>query len=577
MTLPAPFMRAIVRPASGWREIKPLASLWGSGAGRPMQALRPVDHARAELGHGVAQAVIDDWRGGLARQRLRRVGGDWRGPAFRLKRGQRALPESDLVDASPAKMRVRPSDDHRGAVLRLEGEGAFNPQHQGRTGDRRVRIAFGGPWRPLQLDRPRVPGKRLANDGWPIGDQACFAQAARGHSLCDQPGREFSQRLGAAPHALHHCRGSEREDAEREVDGMSANVSALASEAKRKAIVARTLAWWDRCRRALAWRAEPGDIPDPYRVWLSEVLLQQTTVQAATPYYRAFIAKWPTVEDLALALIEDVMSTFAGLGYYSRVRNLHACAKEIARRGGTFPREEAELRALPGIGAYTAAAVAAIAFGRQTTPVDGNIARILARLLALEEPIARARTELAAAAGALAPSHRAGDFAQALMDIGATLCRPRNPVCGLCPLAPDCAAFQAGVPEAYPRRTEAKARPRRQGAVFFAQRSDGAFLARRRPPHGLLASTLELPGTLWTAEGPDEAVQGAAPVAARWRRLPGEVQQVFTHFALTLTVYAAQYEGGAPEGCSWVGSDAIGAVGFSAMMRKAVQHALTET
>jgi A/G-specific adenine glycosylase len=371
--------------------------------------------------------------------------------------------------------------------------------------------------------------------------------------------------------------GAESEDAGHEVDGMSANVSALASEAKRKAIVARTLAWWDRCRRTLAWRAKSGKIPDPYRVWLSEVLLQQTTAQAATPYYQAFIAKWPTVEELAAAPIEDIVSAFAGLGYYSRARNLHACAKEIARRGGTFPSEEAELRALPGVGAYTAAAVAAIAFGRPTTPVDGNIARVLARLLALEKPIARARAELATAARALAPSRRAGDFAQALMDIGAMLCRPRNPACPLCPLAEDCAAFQAGVPEVYPRRAEAKARPRRQGAVFFARRSDGAFLARRRPPHGLLASTLELPGTLWTAEGPGEAVHGAAPVVAHWRRLPGEVEQVFTHFALRLTVYAAEFEGGAPAGCSWVGSDVVGAAGFSAMMRKAIEHALTQT
>ncbi len=358
---------------------------------------------------------------------------------------------------------------------------------------------------------------------------------------------------------------------------MSANVGALASEAKRKAIVARTLAWWERRRRTLAWRAEPGETPDPYRVWLSEVLLQQTTAQAATPYYQTFIAKWPRVEDLAAAPTEEVMSAFAGLGYYSRARNLHACAKEIARRGGTFPSEEASLRALPGVGAYTAAAIAAIAFGRQTAPVDGNIARILARLLAVEKPIARARSELAAAARALAPSRRAGDFAQALMDIGATLCRPRNPACDSCPLAADCAAFHAGAPEAYPRPAQAKARPRRQGAVFFARRSDGAFLARRRPPTGLLASTLELPGTPWTTGGPGEAVQGAAPVIAHWRRLPGEVEQVFTHFALRLTVYASEFEGRAPAGCSWVGSDAVGAAGFSAMMRKAVEHALRQT
>jgi A/G-specific adenine glycosylase len=487
------------------------------------------------------------------------------------------LPEGDLVDASPAEMRVRPGHDHRGAVLRLKRKSAFDPQHQGRGGDRRVGIAFGGSRRPLQLDRPGVARKHLTDNGWPIGDQACFAQAARGQRFGDQAGREFSQRLGAAQRALHHRFGTESEDSGHEVDGMSANVSALASEAKRNGIVARTLGWWDRCRRTLAWRAEPGEIPDPYRVWLSEVLLQQTTARAATPYYQAFIAKWPRVEDLAASPIEDVMSTFAGLGYYSRARNLHACAKEIARRGGTFPSEEAELRALPGVGAYTAAAVAAIAFGRQTAPVDGNIARVLARLLAMEKPIAGARVELAAAARVLAPSRRAGDFAQALMDIGATLCRPQSPACNSCPLAQDCTAFQAGVPEVYPRRDEAKVRPRRQGAVFFARRSDGAFLARRRPPRGLLASTIELPGTPWTSKNPDDGLAGAAPVDARWRRLPGDVEQVFTHFALRLTVYAAEFEGGAPADCFWVKPDAIGAAGFSSMMRKAVKHALTQT
>jgi A/G-specific adenine glycosylase len=358
---------------------------------------------------------------------------------------------------------------------------------------------------------------------------------------------------------------------------MSANVSARALEAKRKTIVARTLKWWDRNRRTLAWRAEPRETPDPYRVWLSEVLLQQTTAQAATPYYQTFVAKWPRVQDLAAAPVEAVISAFAGLGYYSRARNLHACAKEIARRGGTFPSEEAELRALPGVGAYTAAAVAAIAFGQNAAPVDGNIARILARFLALQEPPARARAQIATAARALAPSRRAGDFSQALMDIGATLCRPRNPTCGPCPLAPDCAALRAGTPEAYPRRAEAKTRPRRQGAVFFARRSDGAFLVRRRPPHGLLASTVELPGTPWATKGPDGEIADIVPVIARWRRLQGEVEQVFTHFALRLTVYAAEFDGGAPAGCFWVAPDAVRSAGFSSLMRKAVEHALAQS
>ena len=355
---------------------------------------------------------------------------------------------------------------------------------------------------------------------------------------------------------------------------MTDSVSALGSPAKRRAIVVRTLKWWERNRRELAWRVPPGEAPDPYRVWLSEVLLQQTTAQAATPYYRAFVAQWPRVEDLAGAPNEAVVSAFAGLGYYSRALNLHACAREIARRGGRFPSEEASLRALPGVGAYTAAAIAAIAFGRQAAPVDGNVARVLARLIGLEQPIAHARSDIALAARALAPSRRAGDFAQALMDIGATICRPRNPDCAACPLGEDCAARRSGAPEAYPRRAEAKPRLKREGAVFFARRADGAFLARRRAPRGLLASTVELPGTPWTGEGPGRALAALAPVVARWRRLPGSVEQVFSHFALRLTVYAAPFDGGAPHGHFWVAPGAVEAAGFSSVMLKAVVLAL---
>jgi len=351
---------------------------------------------------------------------------------------------------------------------------------------------------------------------------------------------------------------------------MGANVSAPGLEAK--AIVGRTLRWWDRHRRVLAWRAAPGEAPDPYRVWLSEVLLQQTTAQAATPYYEAFIAKWPRVEDLAAAPAEAVVGVFAGLGYYSRARNLHACAKEIARRGGRFPSKEAELRALPGVGRYTAAAIAAIAFGRRTAPVDGNIGRILARLLALDRPIAKARGEIEAAALMLAPAERAGDFAQALMDVGATICRPRNPDCTTCPLSLDCAGFRTGSPQSYPRRGAARIKPRREGAVFFARRSDGAFLARRRPAHGLLASTVELPGTPWTTQGPGDGALRAAPVDAGWRQLPGAVEQAFTHFVLELAVYAAAFEGRAPEPHFWVARAAVGEAGFSNVMRKAVEH-----
>ena len=354
---------------------------------------------------------------------------------------------------------------------------------------------------------------------------------------------------------------------------MIANLAALTLQTKRNAIVRRTLRWWDRHRRELIWRAAPGAPPDPYRVWLSEVLLQQTTARAAAPYYRAFIAKWPRVEDLAAASEEAVVGAFAGLGYYSRARNLHACAREIARRGGRFPSEEARLRELPGVGDYTAAAIAAIAFGRKSAPVDGNVARIIARLLALEQPLPQAKKEIVAAARALAPGRRAGDFAQALMDVGATICRPRRPNCAACPLSRDCAAFVSGAPDAYPRRSAPKTRPRREGAVFFARRADGAFLARRRPPRGLLASTVELPGTSWTEGGAAAASASRAPVAASWRRLPGAVNQTFTHFALRLTIYAAPFEGGAPEGCFWVRREAVGEAGFSNLMLKAIAHA----
>ena len=354
---------------------------------------------------------------------------------------------------------------------------------------------------------------------------------------------------------------------------MNVNVGPLGLEAKRNALVERTLRWWERNRRDLVWRARPGETPDPYRVWLSEVLLQQTTAQTAAPYFQAFVERWPTVEALASASTEAVIGAFAGLGYYARARNMHACAKQVARAGGRFPEEEAELRALPGVGRYTAAAIAAIAFGRRAAPVDGAIARILARLLALDRPLARAKAEIEGAARQLAPSERAGDFAQALMDIGATICRPRNPVCVECPLIDDCAALRAGAPEAFPRPLSARPKPRREGAVFFAYRADGAFLARRRPPVGLLASTVELPGTAWTSERSAADLRSDAPVPLRWRRLSGVVEQAFTHFALRLTIYVAPFEGAAPIGLFWVAPGAAATAGLSNVMRKAIAHA----
>ncbi len=356
---------------------------------------------------------------------------------------------------------------------------------------------------------------------------------------------------------------------------MDDTLSPRGARLKPHEIARSVLSWWDRRRRVLPWRAAPGETPDPYRVWLSEVLLQQTTAAAAAPYFEKFVARWPRVEALAAASLDEIMSAFAGLGYYRRARNLHACAQEVARRGGRFPRDEAQLRALPGVGAYTAAAIAAIAFRAKAAPVDGNVARIMARLHAIEAPLAQARPAIGRAAAALTPAGRPGDFAQALMDIGATICRPRRPDCPACPLGEACAAAQTGEPEAYPRRADARPRPTRLGAAFFARREDGAILARRRPPEGLLGATLELPGGPWEAAaraavGPDQA-----PFAASWRRLPGEVEQAFTHFTLRLTLYAAEVGPSPPAAAGeiWIDPDRAASAGFSSLMLKAVAHA----
>ncbi len=343
-------------------------------------------------------------------------------------------------------------------------------------------------------------------------------------------------------------------------------------------IAARTLAWFDTHRRTLPWRAAPGERADPYRVWLSEILLQQTTTAGAAPYYREFLRRWPNVAALAAAPLEAVMSAFAGLGYYSRARNLHACARAVVAAGGQFPSDETGLRALPGIGPYTAAAIAAIAFERSATPIDGNIARIVSRLAGFSAPIASNRAAIEEFARTLTPQARAGDFAQALMDIGATLCRPKNPACLMCPLRPDCRAAASGDPDAYPGRVVKKARPEKVGAAFFAAREDGAFLARRRPPRGLLGATMELPGGPWRVGEILEVTAEDAPFAAAWRRLPGHVDHVFTHFALRLALFSAPVgKLAAPEGMVFILPQEIDGAGFSGLMRKAALQARADT
>lgn len=317
---------------------------------------------------------------------------------------------------------------------------------------------------------------------------------------------------------------------------------------------AELLAWYDRHRRVLPWRAAPGAPRDPYRVWLSEVMLQQTTVAAVGPRYARFLTRFPTVEALAAAEWAEVAEEWAGLGYYARARNLHACAKAVAA-AGRFPCNREGLTALPGIGPYTASAVAAIAFDEPTVPVDGNVERVTARLHAIEDPLPGAKPRLTAIAARFMedPGARArpGDFAQALFDLGATICTPRSPACGLCPWREPCAARRAGIAETLPRKAPKRARPLRHGAHFLLRDEEGRLLLRRRPAKGLLGGMLELPGTPWRdAPWPEAEALPHAPLAAPWRLLPGIARHGFTHFELEMVLYAAALPGRAtaPEG-----------------------------
>ncbi|MGB8276818.1 MAG: A/G-specific adenine glycosylase [Methylovirgula sp.] len=342
--------------------------------------------------------------------------------------------------------------------------------------------------------------------------------------------------------------------------------------ARDAAPAAALLAWYDRHRRSLPWRAAPGVAADPYAVWLSEIMLQQTTVAAVKPYFAAFLARWPDVAALAAAPVEAVMQQWAGLGYYSRARNLYACAQAIVKEhGGHFPASEAALLELPGIGPYTAAAIAAIAFNEKVAVVDGNVERVMARLAALEVLLPAAKPLIKEKVAALVPAERPGDFAQAMMDLGATVCTPRRPACGLCPLHPFCKAAAQAAAERFPLKAQKRERPHRQGAVFFIRRR-GAVLLRTRPPRGLLGGMAEIPGTNWSAAFDCEKALREAPLIADYRRLTLDVSHVFTHFSLRLAIFVADIAPAtaAPAGCRWVKEDALGQEALPSLMRKVV-------
>ena len=343
---------------------------------------------------------------------------------------------------------------------------------------------------------------------------------------------------------------------------------------------ARLLDWYDRHRRTLPWRAPRGATSAPYIVWLSEIMLQQTTVATVGDYFHRFVKRWPTVEALAAAPLDQVLSAWAGLGYYARARNLHACARSVAEQhGGRFPDDEAALRALPGIGPYTAAAIRAIAFDQPASAVDGNVERVIARLYVIETPLPDAKPEIQARAAKLVPEKRAGDYAQAMMDLGATVCTPKSPRCIICPLMEGCRARKLGIAEELPRRARKADKPTRRGLAFVLARKDGAILLRKRPAKGLLGGMDEVPSSPWR-EGKLSIAEALkqAPVPANWKVLEGGVRHTFTHFHLELAVARATATTARlarlSPGSAWVEIDRLTERALPTVMRKVIAHAV---
>jgi A/G-specific adenine glycosylase len=339
----------------------------------------------------------------------------------------------------------------------------------------------------------------------------------------------------------------------------------------------RLLAWYDVHRRVLPWRAPAGSRADPYRIWLSEIMLQQTTVQAVGAFYRKFLERWPTVKHLADARQDEVLAAWAGLGYYARARNLHAAAKVVAHQmGGKFPATAEDLRALPGVGGYTAGAISAIAYDEKQAAMDANAERVIARLYAVQTPMPKAKAELHVLGSAMVPA-RAGDFAQALMDLGSAICTPRRPACPNCPLSDGCLARQRGIQEQLPVKAPKMTRPLKRGAAFVVTDRTGAVLLVKRPDKGLLASMLEPPLGPWTEKFPAaSAAVKQAPFSADWKKRPGIVRHGFTHFELETEVYVASVARRPKTSGEWVPRERLGAVALPTVMKKIVEHGLDE-
>ena len=351
-----------------------------------------------------------------------------------------------------------------------------------------------------------------------------------------------------------------------------------------KSFSKRILAWYDIHARRLPWRSLPDERPDPYHVWLSEIMLQQTTVVTVGPYFDKFLRAWPSVHEMAVASLDDILTAWAGLGYYARARNLHKCAIKVSREfGGEFPKDRDQLLSLPGIGPYTAAAISAIAFDQPETVVDGNIERIISRLYRIETPLPSSKKEITAYAGDLTPSRRAGDYAQAMMDIGANICTPRKPNCGECPVSEYCAAFSVGDMERYPVKAPKKQKPTRRAVIFWLMRPDGSVLLRRREEKGLLGGMMEFPSTDWREE--DTSVAAAfESFFPNWDEknsgrilLKTKVRHTFTHFHLELQPVVAKIEKSEQfslPGAQWVMPDDFDKYALPTLMNKVVRTVL---
>ena len=480
------------------------------------------------------------------------------------KRGQRPLHEFHPGHGSAAQISVNPLRQGAGVVTQEQGRTRLRQQSQDTAGF-------------AEFERPGDPRDLRSCDLSPMQHQAGIAEPGAGESRAAH-GSGIARHSGRAAAARRRLVGvfAGLFLGRRSGHGRSMP-RAIQAKKPETDLAARLLDWYDRHRRVLPWRAPAGKRADPYRIWLSEIMLQQTTVQAVAGYYRKFLERWPDVRGLAAAKQDDVLAAWAGLGYYARARNLHAAAKVVAQQmGGKFPGTAEGLRVLPGIGGYTAGAIAAIAYDEKQAAMDANAERVVARLYAVEIPMPKAKAELHDRGMALVPA-RAGDFAQALMDLGSAICTPKRPACENCPWTDDCRARQRGIQESLPVKAPKALRPLKRGAAFVARDSKGTVLLVKRPDKGLLASMLEPPLGAWTEKFPSSALAiRQAPFPASWKKRAGLVRHGFTHFELEIEVYRADIAKRPKFPGEWIASEKLGEVALPTVMRKIVEYALDD-